>query len=571
MLINRLEKIGAAQKITDRWDRLLKATKADEKSSKNPEKSMSAAEKGSVTVSAVIFAAGTMVSRVLGLVRDIMTARYFSVEVRDAFIIAFRLPNLFRRLLGEGSLSISFIPVFVDLLQHKRKEEAHRLVNNVFAILLVITTTLSLLGIVFMDDILRLLLSGHEYMKIAGKFEITVRLARIMFAFLTLVSLFAFFMAILNSLRQFALSALAPALLNVAMIAGAMVSDRWLAPEEILAWAVMVGGFFQMAILIPPVLKAGFLPRFGTQWASPEVLRVLKAIIPSMLGMSIMQFTQIANIHFASWLEQGTHSAFYLADRILELPLSIFVVSVGSALLPTLARLWASNDSEAMAETINHYIRLILFVALPAAVGMFVLAQPITDVLFFGNRFSVADSIKTAQVIQIYAFGLVVSAGVRILAQGFYAIGNTWFPAVAATVAFVSHLVFAMTLTKIFGLMGLASATICSATVNLMMLVVAYHSWVGHLNLKKLAISFGKFVIGAAVMVVVLRGYGPLLNALTGVRFARTFSLLITIFCGGLSYMLVAHVLRVPEYHETVATFSTRIRVRLGRLRGRKS
>ncbi len=549
----------------------MKAAAADEKSSKNSAKSLSAAERGSVTISALIFAAGTMISRVLGLVRDIMTARYFSDEIRDAFIIAFRLPNLFRRLLGEGSLSISFIPVFVDLLQNKRQEEAHRLVNNVFAILLVISTTLSLLGIVFMDDILRLLVSGHEYMKIAGKFELTVRLARIMFSFLTLVSLFAFFMAILNSLRQFALSALAPALLNVAMITGAMVSDRWLAPEEVLAWAVMVGGFFQMAILIPPVLKAGYFPRFGMQWASPEVARVLKAIIPSMLGMSIMQLTQIANIHFASWLPQGTHSAFYLADRILELPLSIFVVSVGSALLPTLARLWVSNDREGMAETINHYIRLILFVALPAAVGMFVLAQPMTDVLFFGNQFTLADSIKTAQVIQVYAFGLVVSAGVRILAQGFYAIGNTWFPAVAATVAFISHLVFAMTLTKIFGLTGLAAATICSATVNLMMLVVAYHSWVGRLNLKKLAISFGKFIFGAAVMILVLRMYGPVLNLFTGIRFARTFALAVTIVCGSVSYMVVAHFLRVPEYHETVATFTNRIRARWTRLRSTRS
>ncbi len=526
-------------------------------------------ERSAVTLSALIFAAGTMLSRILGLVRDMMTARYFSVEVRDAFLVAFRLPNLFRRLLGEGSLSVSFIPVFVELVQGKRKEESHRLVNNVFAILMTVSITVSLLAVLFMDDLLRLVLSGNEYTRIEGKLELTVLLARIMFSFLILMSMFAFFMAILNSLRQFALSALAPTLLNVALISAALVSDRWAAPEMTLAWAVLIGGFLQMVILVPSVVKSGYFPRLSWHWNTPETRRVVKVVLPSMFGMSIMQVTQMVNLHFASHLPQGTHSAFYLADRVLELPLSIFVVSVGSALLPTLARYWAAGDRTAMSETINHYIRLILFVALPAAVGMFVLAEPITEVLFQGRQFTRQDTVMTSQIIQVYAFGLIVSSGVRILAQGFYAIQNTWFPACAATVAVLAHLLFAANFTRIFGLQGLASATVASATVNLMLLILAYNAWVGSLHPRRLLIGLGKFLVGAIAMVFVLQMYAPLSLVLGMNRLGQAIALALTIVAGGAVYMAVAHVLRVPEYHETLESFGGKIKSKLGRLKRR--
>ncbi len=531
----------------------------------SPDAGARQADRRSVTASALVFAAGTMLSRVLGLVRDMMTARYFSVEIRDAFLVAFRLPNLFRRLLGEGSLSFSFIPVFVELIQGRRTEDSHRLVNNVFAILMSASITVSLLGILFMDDILRLVLSGDEYTRIAGKLELTVLLARVMFSFLVLMSLFAFFMAILNSLKQFALSALAPALLNIALIAAALISDAWAAPELTLAAAVMVGGFLQMAVLVPSVARAGYFPKPSFRWNTPETKRVVKTVLPSMFGMSIMQVTQMVNLHFASHLPQGTHSAFYLADRVLELPLSLFVVSVGSALLPTLARYWAAQDREAMSETINHYVRLILFVALPAAVGMFTLAEPIAEVLFQGKEFGAQDTRMTAEILQVYAFGLIVSAGVRILAQGFYAVQNTWFPAVAATVAVAAHLLFAASFTRAFGLQGLAAATVASAAVNLTLLAVAYSSWVGALHVWKLLIGVGKFSIGAALMVFVLRVYEPAALAMGDGHLAKTAALLLAIAAGGASYMAVAHVLKVPEYQETVAALASKIRNKLSR------
>ncbi len=526
-------------------------------------------QNGQVTANALLFAVGTMASRILGLIREVMMARYFPNDVRDAFINAFRLPNLFRRLFGEGSLSISFIPIFVEILSGKNSQSwaesdkrARDLVAGVFSLLMSITITLSLLATIFMADILRLLLNGEAYMAVPGKFDLTVRLGRIMFCFLILVSLYAFFMASHNSLRKFALTALAPCFFNIAMIAAAYFSNRFAAPETVLAIGVLVGGFLQMAILIPGVIRAGHFPRLSFALESSDVWRVVKAFVPGTLGLSLMQMTIIVNMHFASQLPSGSQSYLYLADRILELPLSLFVVSIGSALLPTLAGYWAEGNRSAMSSTINHSMRLILFVALPSALGMFFLARPIVDVLFLGREFKYVDAISTAQVIQIYSVAVMIAAGVRILAQGFYAIQNTWFPALASGVALIAHLLFAFTLTRAFGLNGLAAASLCSATVNLLMLATAYSKWVGSLEARKLSLAFGKFIACGAVMVCILLLHDRVL-AIFGTRFlARAFVLMTMIFIGGGAYLATARLLKVEELRDASAVVFSKLRKR---------
>ncbi len=522
-----------------------------------------------VTGNAALFALGTLLSRILGLIRDMMMARYFPNDVRDAFINAFRLPNLFRRLFGEGSLSISFIPVFVDILSGRDSkswaesdQRARDLVAGVFSLLMSITITLSLLATIFMPDILRVLLSGDAYMAVPGKFELTVRLGRIMFCFLILVSLYAFLMAILNSLQKFALTALAPCLFNVAMIAAAFFSPRFSAPEQVLAIGVLVGGFLQMLVLVPGVIRAGHFPRLRFAWESRDVWRVLKAFLPGMIGLSLMQLTIIVNMHFASRLPSGSQSYLYLADRILELPISLFVVSIGSALLPTLARFWSEGNRAALSSTLNHSLRLILFVAFPAALGMLFLARPIVDVLFLGREFKYADAVATAQVIQIYSLSVMMAAGVRILAQGFYAIQNTWFPALAGFVSLIAHVIFAVTLTQTFGLGGLAAASVCSATVNLLMLATAYSKWVGDLEPKRLVNSFAKFFVCGAVMVAVLMVHDRVL-AIFGTRFfARASVLGATIFVGAGVYLAVARLLKVEELRDATAVLLAKARRR---------
>jgi putative peptidoglycan lipid II flippase len=521
----------------------------------------------SVLVSALTFATGTMLSRILGLFRDMLIARYFSDDVRDAFLNAFRLPNLFRRILGEGSLSVSFIPVFVDVLTNRpgksrseAEEQARGLVASIFSILLAIVIPVTLLAIIFMDDILHVLLNGAVYMSVPEKFELTVRLARIMFGFLVMISLYGFFMAVLNSLKKFAMTALAPCFFNVVVIFGAMIALRTHAPSISLAWTVLAGGFAQMLVLLPSLKKAGYLPKFSFDWDRPDVQRVLKAVLPSIFGLSILQLTALVNMRFAADLASGTHSYLYLADRILELPLSLFVVSIGAALLPTLSSHWAAGDREGMGETINHYVRLIFFAALPAAIGMFILAQPISEVLFVGREFKYDDALATASVIRVYSFLVIFSAGVRILAQGFYAIQNTWFPALAAAVALISHVLFAYVLTREFKLEGLAAASVASSVVHFLMLATAYNAWVGSLHIKTLLKSFAKFVVCGGFMVATLQAYVPIQRFVIG-RFygSRALGLVIVIALGGFVYLICAHLLRINEYRETVATLKARL------------
>lgn len=535
--------------------------------------------KGAVAVFAIISALGTMMSRILGLIRDMAIARYFPAETRDAFIVAFRLPNFFRRIFGEGALSVSFIPIFIEILWGKKakggtetevRAKARAVVAGVFSILAAVTMTISALAILFMNDIMQVLVGGSSYMSVPGKFALTVTLARIMFGFLVFVSFYAFFMAVLNSLGKFALAALAPCLFNLTLIATSLASRTFVGSEFALAWAVLFGGALQMALLVPSVARAGFLPR-PTAWlgasadAKRAIGRVVRTIIPSLIGLGLLQLISIVNIYFASYLPQGTHSHLYFADRILELPMSLLVVSVSSALLPALARSRSAGDAVAMGETINHCMRLTVFVSLPAALGMMVLAHPIVEALFLGREFKYQDAIPTANVIQIYSIGLISAAGVRILAQGFYAIRNAWFPAVAALVALVSHVFLAFALTRAFGLNGLAAASVASSFVNLLMLSAAYNSWVGPLQVRPLVRSVGKFAVGAVLMVAVLQIYEPLLHAIGNRFFTRRLLLLFTILLGAFVYFAAAHVLKIPEYREAMEALFAKLRAWRGR------
>ncbi len=534
----------------------------------------SQSERRAVTAAAFVFALGTFASRILGLIRDRLTAQYFSVEIRDAFVVAFRLANMFRRILGEGALSVSLIPVLVELITKKTKagetasehhEAAKRLIGSVFTLLLTITTTLSLLAIVFMDDILRLLVSGEGYMTVPGKFELTVTLSRIMFSFLILITMYAFFMAILNSLRKFALAAIAPTMFNIAMISASLVSREFAAPEKVLAWSVIVGGALQMGILIPAIVKAGYWPklsfvwkiegRWVPFWKVPEVQRVFRTIAPSLFGLSILQFSTMISVHFASRLPQGSQFYIYCADRVLELPLAIFAVSVGSAILPTLSAQWARGDREAMTSTLSHSLRLIMFVALPSAIGMFMLAQPITEVLFLGKEFKYQDAIFTSEVIQIYSIGLLFTATTRILVQGFYSMGNTWYPAMVGALTLVVHLIFAWAGTTKFGLQGLAAASIFSGAVNLTMLAVAYSRWVGAIGWPNIFARLARFSLAGVALAAGCLVYEPMIREFGSRFFSRTFALGIAILLGGGLYMAVAAAMDLEEYRETTARF----------------
>jgi putative peptidoglycan lipid II flippase len=495
---------------------------------------------------AAVTSFGTLLSRILGLLRDIFIARYFSAEVRDAFIVAFRLPNFFRRIFGEGSLAVSFLPALVHA-EHEDPEHARKLARGVFTLLLGVTCTLSLVCVLCMDQIMGFLVSGSEYTRIPGKLELTIHLARIMFSFVVFVSLYAYGAAILQSFRRFAWPAFAPCFFNFALITGAWLSHRFGVNENWLAGSVLVGGFLQMLVLLPSLIRLRFAPRLQLKLQNTGTFEVARAFLPAVLGVGLLQLIALVNVYFASFLPQGSHAYLYLADRLLELPISLFVVSVSAALLPALSRGFAKGDRAGLARTVRHALHLTLFLVLPAALGLLILARPITEILFLGQEFKMDDVTVTSQIIQIYSAVLLLAVGVRLLSQGIFAIRNTWFPAVAALVSLLSHIAFAFALSQVFGVRGLAAANALSALVNLIMLVLAYNAWVGPLGLKEIAQHIAKCSLGLAVLAAVCLSYEPILRSLGGRYFPKRVVLTTIIIAAASGYFICAHFMKIPE------------------------
>jgi putative peptidoglycan lipid II flippase len=515
-----------------------------------------------ILIYALSMAFGTLSSRLLGLVRDMAFAALFSRTVTDAWTTAFRLPNMFRRLLGEGALSVSFIPVFVEArIQDNTSVRAQNLVNGLYTLLLLILATLTTLGVVFAENILRVLLD-ENYALVAGKFELTVRMAQIMFVFVFFISSYAFFMGILNALGKYALAAFAPTLWNVVMIISTFVPVQWLSsPGDALAWGVVIGGALQAGILVPSLVKTGYWPRLSLLAAvkNPDVKRVFVNMLPGMLGLGLLQITTIVNLRFASKLGEGPISYIYWADRLLELPLSLVSVSLGAALLPTLSGLWTEKQVQKMTDTANYYLRVNLFVAVPAAIGLFVLAQPIVELLFMRGRFTLQDATATAAVVKVYAVMLISTSCARVLVPSFYAIKNTWLPAVVSAICLLAHIIVAPILLEKYQLVGLVSSTVMSGTLNFLLLLVAYYFLIGQFGILKVFISLFKFAVAGSVMFLSLQ----IFDQLTG-YLPLIFSVAVTILVGSLVYMVCAQILKCEEYQQTVATLLQKIKRRLG-------
>ncbi|MGE3758703.1 MAG: murein biosynthesis integral membrane protein MurJ [Pseudobdellovibrionaceae bacterium] len=523
-----------------------------------------------VVLYAISMALGTFSSRILGLLRDTALTGLFPKVVTDAWVVAFRLPNLFRRLLGEGSLSVSFIPIFVEAKADDEKsggQRAQNLVNSFYTLLLLFLTVFTAVGIIWMEPILDLWLEAGYRNLPGGAFELTVRFSRIMFGFIFLMSNFAFFMGILNALGKYALAAMAPVFFNIAMLMSTLLPGSLLPVEgDLLAWGVIFGGLLQAGILVPALAKQGYLPKLNFNLKNPDALRVLNNMLPGMLGTGLMQITTIVSVKFTSGLSQGSLSYIYLADRLLELPLSLVSVSLGTALLPTLSRMWTDNDKVGMRETANYYLRLNCFVSIPAAIGLFFLASPIVHLLFQRGYFSQADADITAQIVRVYALVLIFSSYVRVLVPSFYAIKNTRFPPIISAVCLVAHIALIQIFVDKLGVVGVATSILVSTSLNAVLLTSFYGTFIGPLGFRKLFKSLGLFLIPSALMAGSLSiywGFDSLIlqygvdNFLT-----RAVTLAITIFIGMFVYGGVSYALKLEEFTTTFQTLSGKIRRR---------
>lgn len=513
---------------------------------------------------------GTMASRVLGLVREMVFAALFNRTITDAWTAAFRLPNLFRRILGEGSLAVSFIPVFVEAqlqspaVDGKPSARAQNLVNSIYTLLLIVLTVLTAFGIIYIRPILEIVLDP-AYSAVPGKFELTARLGRIMFGFIFFMSTFAYFMAILNALGSYALAALAPTLFNVAMIISTLLPVEWFPVHgDGLAWGVLVGGFLQMSLLVPALIKKGYFPKLSKDLWSADVKRVLQGMTGGLIGLGLMQVTTIVNMRFASELGEGAISYIYWADRLLELPLSLVSVSLGAALLPTLSSMWSRNEKMKMTETVNHYLRLNLFVGIPAAIGLYMLAFPIIELLFQRGAFRYEDAVATAQVLEIYALVLVPVSCVRVLAPAYYAVKNTWYPAAVAGFALVVHIIIAPWLMKFYGLKGLNYSTLISGGLNFLLLLGSLSAFIHFFNWKLLGVQLLKYIVPSSAMALSLTLY-PIWRAMIGSGLlGQIVSLGLTIGLAVLVYISISAFMKLEESTATTSRVFNKIKKKLG-------
>lgn len=503
---------------------------------------------------AFFMASGTLASRILGLFRDIALGALFDRTVTDAWTAAFRIPNLFRRLLGEGSLSVSFIPVFMEAQEaDPRGVRARNLANGLYTLLLIFLGVLTLLGLIFTEDLFRLILA-QNFTSLHEKWELTVRMGRIMFGFVFFVCTYAYFMGILNALGSFGLPALAPALLNVAMLIFTFLPPQWFPqPGDGLAWGVLIGGFLQALLVWLALRSRGYLPRWQGSVLSADVKQVLRNMLPGLIGMGLLQFSTLVNLYFASSLPEGSISYIYWADRLLELPLSLISVSIGAALLPTLSSLAAVRSFEKFRETSRENFLVNLFLAWPAALGLFFLAEPIVEVLFLRGKFTHQDLLATAAVLKVYAVSLVFISCSRVLMPLYYAVKNTWFPAVVSLLCLAMHISVAPFLMREYGLVGLTYSGLLAAFLNMTILFLSLFHW----RISFVSASFFKSLIkmiiaGAGLAAVLLLARPWFAEMARGLQMLALFA---TIAAGVIVYFALAALLRSEEFSRIRPSF----------------
>lgn len=466
----------------------------------------------------------TLFSRVLGLVRDGVIAAIFGTShATDAFFVAFRIPNFLRRLFAEGAFSQAFIPVLASYKAERTAEDIRSLLDAVTTALATLLLVITAFGVVAAPLLVMVFAPG--FVHDADSFALSSELLRFTFPYLFFISLTAVLGGILNTYGRFAVPAFTPVLLNVAMISSAL----WLAPElerpiVALAIGVAIGGVLQVGLQIYAVQRIGLLPRFNWNWRHPGVQRILVLIGPAIFGVSVAQINFLIDTAVASYLPRGSVSWLYFSDRLMEFPLGIFGIALGTVILPSLSEYHARGQHQVFSDTLDWGMRLIFVVTIPSAVGLIVLAGPILSTLFQYGKMTEWDVVQSAKSLIAYAFGLSGFVCVKVLAPGFYARQDIRTPVKIGLAAVGCNLIFIFALKGPLQHAGLALATSLAAFVNAgLLFLVLYRDRVYRPRPGWLTFV-ARIFIAAGIMAAVLLGlrspmalwseWTPLLRAL---------------------------------------------------------
>ena len=442
----------------------------------------------------------TLLSRILGFVRDVVLASLLGTGLSaDAFFVAFRIPNLLRNLMGEGSLTLSFVPIFTDYMTNRSRSEAFRLASVSLTLAAIALLIVSLLGVIFSPLIVRAIAQGFS--ADPEKFQLTVHLNRIIFPYIFLIGLTALCMGILNSLNRFGPPAAGPIFLNLALIFSALLMARaFERPVEALAMGVLLGGMLQFSFQLPFLKREGFSFQPEVDLRHPGVNRIAALMGPSIFGTAVAQLNILVSTQLASFLPEGSVSYLYYADRLAQLPLGVFAIAIATVILPTLSYEAARQDYRELRRTLFSAFRLTTFVVFPAMVGLIVLREPIIAILFERGAFTRESTLLTAQALLFYSMGLWAVAGVRVLVPAFYAMKDTRTPVKVAAISLLANLAFSLALMGPLKHGGLALANSLASMVNLALLTTIIMRRLGAVRMGGVARFLSKIILASAPM-----------------------------------------------------------------------
>ncbi len=497
----------------------------------------------SIAKSASLIGFATLCSRILGFIRDIVIARLFGIYVyAQAFVIAFRIPNLLRDLVGEGAANAAFVPVFSEYTAKHTKEEFWELANVLLNLLLAILASITILGIILSPIIVRLIAPG--FIADPYKLATTIKLTRILFPYIILISLAAYAMAILNSLKHFSIPAFAPCLLNISIIAFTLISGEGITG---LASGVLIGGLLQLAVQIPVLYKKGFRLKLFKSFRHPAAGIIARLMLPRLLSSCIYQLNNFIDSIFGSLgsiVGEGGVAVLYFSYRLILFPLGIFSNALSQAILPTFSAQASNNNHDELKHTLFWGLRATFFVTVPASIGFMVLSKPIISALFGGGRFDLNSANLTADALFFYSIGLSAYGAARILQSCFFALKDTLTPTKVAALALVINIALNAILMFPMKISGIALATSISGINSFFVMFIILKRRIGDFRIKEITASFLRILTASICMGVLCYFISA------NIHFHKLVNLAITLSLGACSYIAFCFILKVSEMQE---------------------
>lgn len=492
----------------------------------------------------------TLISRVLGLVRDVVIANLMGAgSSADVFFFANKIPNFLRRLFAEGAFAQAFVPVLTEYQEKNSDEEVRELLSKVAGTLGGLVTVVTLVGVIA-SPVLTALFGGGWFLAWLNdepngeKFELASLMLKITFPYLWFITFTALAGSILNTRGRFAVSGFTPVFLNVAIIAAAIYLAPTLEQPEIgLAWGVFAGGVIQFLFQIPFLLRENALVKPSWGWHHPGVVKIRTLMIPALFGVSVSQINLLLDTFIASFLVTGSISWLYYSDRLLEFPLGLFGIAIATVILPALSRNHVNAESPGFSKTMDWGVKAILLMGLPAMCGLIVLAKPMLMVLFMRGAFTLDDVDMASYSLMAYGSGLLSFMLIKVLAPGYYSRQDTKTPVRYGIIAMVSNMAFNLILVFPFGYVGLAIATSMSALLNALLLYLGLHKAGVYRISKQTLLFFFKAVSASILMIIALYQFIPTIDEWLIFSFSQRIIQLLELIGGGAAVYLLGMLL----------------------------